>query len=103
MSSWHLPNNCFVYPTKQLRSVKMRWDEIVRFVDIGGIDDHHCLNSLFIEWFTDILNFEILWNCFLYLHVYTDQNIEATSSVQNCYSGYWYIHVLLMEIVRIPF
>ena len=21
---------------------------IVRFVDIGGIDDHHCLNFLFI-------------------------------------------------------
>ena len=24
------------------------WEVIVRFVDIGGIDDHHCLSFLFI-------------------------------------------------------
>jgi hypothetical protein len=24
--------------------VQLRWETIVRFVDIGGIDDHHCLN-----------------------------------------------------------
>ena len=24
---------------------------IVRFVDIGGIVDHHCLNFLFIKWY----------------------------------------------------
>ena len=29
-------------------SVKTRWEVIVRFVDAGGIDDHHCLNFLFI-------------------------------------------------------
>ena len=27
-----------------LSSVKIIVDVIVRFVDIGGIDDHHCLN-----------------------------------------------------------
>ena len=25
---------------------ELRWEEIVRFVDIGGIIDHHCLNFL---------------------------------------------------------
>jgi hypothetical protein len=29
--------------------VQLRWELIVRFVDIGGIDDHHCLNFLFIR------------------------------------------------------
>ena len=28
--------------------VQLRWEVIVHFVDIGGIDDHHCLNFLFI-------------------------------------------------------
>jgi hypothetical protein len=28
--------------------VRLRWELIVRFVNIGGIDDHHCLNCLFI-------------------------------------------------------
>ena len=28
--------------------VQLRWEVIVRFVDIGEIDDHHCLNFLFI-------------------------------------------------------
>ena len=27
---------------------ELRWEVIVRFVDIGGIDDHHCLNCLII-------------------------------------------------------
>jgi hypothetical protein len=27
---------------------QLGWEVIVRFVDIGGIDDHHCLNFLFI-------------------------------------------------------
>ena len=27
--------------------VQLRWEMIVRFDDIGGIDDHHCLNFLF--------------------------------------------------------
>jgi hypothetical protein len=26
--------------------VQLRWEVLVRFVDIGGIDDHHCLKSL---------------------------------------------------------
>ena len=26
----------------------LRWEEIVSFVNIGGIIDHHCLNFLFI-------------------------------------------------------
>ena len=29
--------------------VQLRWEMIVRFVDIGGIDYHHCLKFLFIE------------------------------------------------------
>ena len=29
-------------------SVQLRWQVIVRFVDIGEIDDHLCLNFLFI-------------------------------------------------------
>jgi hypothetical protein len=28
--------------------IQLRWEGIVCFVDIGGIDDHHCLNFLFI-------------------------------------------------------
>ena len=27
---------------------EFRWEVILRFVDIGEIDDHHCLNFLFI-------------------------------------------------------
>ena len=27
---------------------ELRWQVVVRFVDIGGIDDHHCLNLHFI-------------------------------------------------------
>jgi hypothetical protein len=42
--------------------IQLRWEVIVRFVDIGEIDNHHCLNFLFIgniirsllfSWFTD--------------------------------------------------
>ena len=30
---------------------ELRWEVIVCFVDIGGIDDHYCLNFLFCgEW-----------------------------------------------------
>jgi hypothetical protein len=29
--------------------LQLRWEVIVGFVDIGGIDDHHCLNFLFIN------------------------------------------------------
>jgi hypothetical protein len=38
----------------------MIWDEMwsfVRFVDIGGIEDHHCLNFLFI--IVNVLDFDI--------------------------------------------
>ena len=35
----------------------LRWDVIVPFVDIGGIEDHHCLNFLFI--IVNILDFDI--------------------------------------------
>jgi hypothetical protein len=28
--------------------VQLRWEVIVCFVDIGGIDDHHCLHFLFV-------------------------------------------------------
>ena len=34
-----------------VQRVQLRWEMIVRFVDIGGIDDYHCLNFLFINWF----------------------------------------------------
>jgi hypothetical protein len=37
--------------------LQLRWKVIVGFVDIGGIDDHHCLNFLFI-----IYTKFILWN-----------------------------------------
>jgi hypothetical protein len=30
--------------------VQLRWEIIVRFIDIFRIDDHHCLNFLFIIW-----------------------------------------------------
>ena len=45
--------------------VQLRWEMILRFVDIGGIDDHHCLNFLFI---TELQNLKwkqickIIWN-----------------------------------------
>ena len=50
--------------------VIVRREVIVRFVDIGGIDDHHCLNFLFIKlkfcikikWLTDC--FFWFFNCF---------------------------------------
>jgi hypothetical protein len=29
---------------------ELRWEVIVRFVDIGEIVDHHCLNSIFSIW-----------------------------------------------------
>ena len=32
-----------------VQRVQLRWEVIVRFVDIGGNDDHHCLNFLFIK------------------------------------------------------
>ena len=32
------------------RWVQLRWEIIVPFVDIFRIDDHHCLNFLFIIW-----------------------------------------------------
>ena len=31
-----------------LKRVHLKWEVIVDFVDIGGIDDHRCLNFLFI-------------------------------------------------------
>ena len=31
-----------------LFSVQLRWEVVVHFVDIGEIDDHHCVNFLFI-------------------------------------------------------
>ena len=34
---------------------KFRWEVIVRFVDIGGIVDHHCLNFVLFCWYW--------WNC----------------------------------------
>ena len=34
---------CFVF------SEQLRWGVIVRFVDIGEIDDHHYLNLLFLN------------------------------------------------------
>jgi len=33
----------------------LRWEVIVRFVDNGGIVDHHCLNFLFIMYVTCII------------------------------------------------
>ena len=36
-----------------LCSLSSGWKVIVPFVDIGGIDDHHCLNFLFIILFGD--------------------------------------------------
>jgi len=29
---------------------ELRWDVIACFIDIGGIDDHHCLNFLFLTY-----------------------------------------------------
>ena len=54
---------------------QVRWEVFVWFVDIGGIDDHHCLNFLFIiiVWFrfmvfnsnfnniSNISNSQLLW------------------------------------------
>ena len=37
------------------RSVKMRGDCSFCFVDIGGIDDHHCLNFLYIVMNTNVV------------------------------------------------
>jgi len=48
--------------------VQLRWEVIVRFVDNSGIDDHHCLNFLFIMmvWFrfnniSNISKSQLLW------------------------------------------
>jgi hypothetical protein len=31
---------------------EIRWEVIVSFIDIGGIDDHHCLNFFCVQWVT---------------------------------------------------
>ena len=40
----HMPWSFFVFR-------ELRWEVIVRFVDIGGLVDHHCLNFLFITFY----------------------------------------------------
>ena len=35
---------------------------IVRFVDIGGINDHHCLNFLFITYIFDFVSKSVQYN-----------------------------------------
>ena len=43
----------FIYILVQSHQIyeilKLRWEVIVRFVDIGGIDDHRCLNVCFVD------------------------------------------------------
>jgi hypothetical protein len=38
----------FMYKVFILVRSELKWEEIVRIIDIGGIIDHHCLNFLFI-------------------------------------------------------
>ena len=38
--------------------IELRW-EVIRFVDVGGIVDHHCLNFLFI--ICSVFFYNILW------------------------------------------
>ena len=41
--------------------VQIKWEMIVRFVDIGGIDDHHCLNFLLITTHFSLIS-KVQWN-----------------------------------------
>ena len=43
----------------------MRYYTIVRFVDVGGIDDHHCLNNLFTDERGLLLGFLFFFYIFL--------------------------------------
>ena len=49
--------------------VRLRWKVIVRFVNIGGIDDHHCLNCLLIinKWASDYSQIYGIWLPLWYL------------------------------------
>ena len=40
-------NTCMLYSYLCSKFIELWWEVIVGFVDIGGIDDHHCLNFLF--------------------------------------------------------
>ena len=40
-------SNVICYGLSCVLCVQLRWEVIVHFVDICGIDDHHCLNFLF--------------------------------------------------------
>jgi hypothetical protein len=42
----------------------VRYYTIVRFVDVGGIDDHHCLNNLFTDERGLLLGFFIFFYIF---------------------------------------
>ena len=46
------------------------------FVDIGGIVDHHCLNSLFVMAYYSV-------ELFLFLLITTDYSAEAISRKNN--------------------
>ena len=37
------------FGTSYVVDLLFSWEVLVRFVDIGGIVDHHCLNFLFID------------------------------------------------------
>ena len=43
-----MPRSWFPTSHVMVFCVQLRWKMIVHFVDIGGIDYHHCLNFLFI-------------------------------------------------------
>ena len=54
----------FVFVTGLFVFSELRRGVIVRFVHIGGIDDHQCLNCLFIKMYMYITNLV----CFTYFH-----------------------------------
>jgi hypothetical protein len=85
--------------------LQLRWEVIVRFVDISWIDDHHCLNFLFIiidilVWWhflssliTNVRKFRISWHFLIklvtdrhywYSLVGTQQRFNFEMTSQRC-------------------
>jgi len=64
-------------PIQRNVKIKLRWEVIVRFVDIGGNVQHHCFNSLFIIY---IIN-----------HVHVEA--MTTTCGRGCYSRVLIVHL----------
>jgi hypothetical protein len=73
-----------------VRWIQLRWEAIVRFFYIGGIDDHHCLNFLLNNMAFQSLAFErIWWRLFLLFWAYLMKVIMSVSD-EGYYERIWW-------------